>query len=35
MCQIAALLPDKYRGFYRGYERVGEIILENAYPALD
>jgi 1-acyl-sn-glycerol-3-phosphate acyltransferase len=34
MCQIAALLPEKYRGFYRGYDRVGEIIRENAYPAL-
>jgi 1-acyl-sn-glycerol-3-phosphate acyltransferase len=33
MCQIAALLPERYRGFYRGYDRVGKIIRENAYPA--
>ena len=29
MCQIAALLPEGYRGFYQGYERVGEIVKEN------
>ncbi len=33
MCQIAALLPEKYRGFYKDYARVGEIIRENGYPA--
>ncbi len=26
MCQIAALLPEKYRGFYRGHPRVNEIL---------
>lgn len=26
MCQIAALLPPEYRGFYAGYPRVQEII---------
>jgi len=31
MCQIAALLPKEYRGFYEGYARVGEIIRENGY----
>jgi len=31
MCQIAALLPVRYRGFYEGHPRVGEIILENGY----
>ncbi|HEX7556987.1 MAG TPA: lysophospholipid acyltransferase family protein [Leptolinea sp.] len=34
MCQIAALLPEKYRGFYREFTRVGEIIRENGYPDL-
>jgi 1-acyl-sn-glycerol-3-phosphate acyltransferase len=29
MCQIAALLPEKYRGFYKNHPRVGEIIREN------
>jgi len=32
MCQIAALLPRGYRGFYQGFGRVGEIIKENHYP---
>lgn len=31
MCQIAALLPEEYRGFYKDYPRVGEIIKENGY----
>ena len=31
MCQIAALLPENYRGFYQGFERVGEIIRKNGY----
>ncbi len=26
MCQIAALLPEKYHGFYRGHPRVKEIL---------
>ncbi len=30
MCQIAALLPEKYRGFYRGHPRVREIIVSRA-----
>jgi len=34
MCQIAALLPERYRGFYKGYPRVDEIIRENGYPDL-
>lgn len=34
MCQIAALLPEKYRGFYKGFDRVGEIIKQNSYPDL-
>lgn len=35
MCQIAALLPEKYRGFYRDFPRVAEIIKENGYTGLD
>jgi 1-acyl-sn-glycerol-3-phosphate acyltransferase len=34
MCQIAALLPENYRGFYKDFVRVGEIIRENGYPVL-
>jgi 1-acyl-sn-glycerol-3-phosphate acyltransferase len=34
MCQIAALMPVKYRGFYKDFPRVGEIIKENGYPDL-
>lgn len=34
MCQIAALLPEKYRGFYKDFARVGEISRENGYPEL-
>lgn len=34
MCQIAALLPEKYQGFYKGFPRVGEIIRENGYADL-
>jgi 1-acyl-sn-glycerol-3-phosphate acyltransferase len=34
MCQIAALLPEKYRGFYRDFPRVLEIINENGYTEL-
>lgn len=26
MCQIAALLPEKYHGFYRGHPRLKEIL---------
>ncbi|MCC6297964.1 MAG: 1-acyl-sn-glycerol-3-phosphate acyltransferase [Anaerolineales bacterium] len=32
MCQIAALLPEKYRGVYAGYARVAEL-LGNSAPA--
>lgn len=28
MCRIAAMLPDKYRGFYKGYPRVQELLAE-------
>ncbi len=31
MCQIAALLPERYRGFYKDFPRVDEIIKENGY----
>jgi 1-acyl-sn-glycerol-3-phosphate acyltransferase len=31
MCQIAALLPEKYRGFYKDFPRVQGIIKENGY----
>jgi len=34
MCQIAALLPEKYRGFYKDFARVGEICRENGYTKL-
>ncbi len=34
MCQIAALLPERYRGFYSAYPRVGEIIKENGNAEL-
>ncbi len=30
MCQIAALLPEKYRGFYRGHPRLKELIKSGA-----
>jgi len=30
MCQIAALLPEKYHGFYRGHPRLKEILASQA-----
>jgi 1-acyl-sn-glycerol-3-phosphate acyltransferase len=30
MCQIAALLPEKYHGFYRGHPRLKEIMSQPA-----
>lgn len=30
MCQIAALLPEKYRGVYAGHERVKELITRSS-----
>ncbi len=30
MCQIAALLPEKYHGFYRGHPRLKEILAQPA-----
>ena len=30
MCQIAALLPEKYHGFYRGNPRLKEILVNRA-----
>ncbi len=30
MCQIAALLPEQYRGFYRGNPRLKEILVGRA-----
>jgi 1-acyl-sn-glycerol-3-phosphate acyltransferase len=35
MCQIAALLPERYRGFYKDFPRVQEIIKENGYTGLE
>jgi 1-acyl-sn-glycerol-3-phosphate acyltransferase len=29
MCQIAALMPEKYHGFYRGHPRLMEILSEK------
>ncbi len=29
MCQIAALLPEEYHGFYAGYPRVKELIEQS------
>lgn len=29
MCQIAALLPESYRGYYKDYPRVAELIQQN------
>ena len=28
MCRIAALLPEHYRGFYKDYPRVQELLAE-------
>lgn len=30
MCQIAALLPESYRGYYRDFPRVRELLAEQA-----
>ncbi len=30
MCRIAALLPEKYHGFYRGHPRLQELLAEEA-----
>jgi 1-acyl-sn-glycerol-3-phosphate acyltransferase len=30
MCQIAAMLPEHYHGFYRDHPRLKEILAENA-----
>ncbi len=30
MCQIAALLPEKYRGVYAGHERVKELLVSTS-----
>ena len=30
MCQIAALLPEKYHGFYRGHPRLQQILTQAA-----
>jgi 1-acyl-sn-glycerol-3-phosphate acyltransferase len=30
MCQIAALLPEKYHGFYRGHPRLQQILAQTA-----
>lgn len=35
MCQIAALLPERYRGFYKDFPRVEEIIRENGYTVFE
>jgi 1-acyl-sn-glycerol-3-phosphate acyltransferase len=29
MCRIAALLPEKYHGFYAGHARLKELLAEN------
>lgn len=29
MCQIAAMMPEKYHGFYRGHPRLMEILAEK------
>ncbi len=29
MCQIAALLPEKYHGFYKGNQRISEILASR------
>ena len=32
MCQIAAVLPEKYHGFYRGHSRLQQILEKPASP---
>jgi 1-acyl-sn-glycerol-3-phosphate acyltransferase len=34
MCQIAAMLPEKYGGFYANHPRLMEILAEQKEPAL-
>jgi 1-acyl-sn-glycerol-3-phosphate acyltransferase len=34
MCQIAALLPERYRGVYAGQPRVKELLNESAQAAV-
>jgi len=29
MCQIAAMMPDKYHGFYKNHPRLLEIVSEK------
>jgi len=31
MCRIAALLPEKYRGFYAGHPRLAELLAEGEF----
>ncbi|MEI7845091.1 MAG: hypothetical protein WCK35_04720, partial [Chloroflexota bacterium] len=31
MCQIAAILPERYRGVYAGYPRVKELLEGQAF----
>jgi 1-acyl-sn-glycerol-3-phosphate acyltransferase len=33
MCRIAAMLPEKYRGFYRNYPRTLELIRAEQSPS--
>jgi 1-acyl-sn-glycerol-3-phosphate acyltransferase len=33
MCQIAALLPERYRGVYAGHPRVKELLIQSAQTA--
>jgi hypothetical protein len=33
MCRIAALLPEKYRGFYVGHPRLAELLAESEFSA--
>jgi 1-acyl-sn-glycerol-3-phosphate acyltransferase len=33
MCQIAALLPERYRGVYMGHPRLNELLIESAQAA--
>lgn len=30
MCQIASMLPEHYRGFYKEHQRLKEILAENS-----
>jgi len=35
MCRIAALLPEKYWGFYRGHPRLIELVKQQGGPVID